>query len=113
MCGGIKMNSIYIGKKKYKIVDKKKFTRFMFFTGITVILIMVLIFARRNMAYSSIYENQYIEVVIIEGDTLWDIAKVNMPENYDTRKMVFEIKEFNNMKSSYIYPGELIKVPIK
>ena len=34
-------------------------------------------------------------------------------EDYDVRKMVFEIIQFNNMESANIYPGDLIKIPIK
>ena len=42
-----------------------------------------------------------------------EYCKNNMPKDYDIRKMVFEIKEFNNMKDANIYPGDLIKIPIK
>lgn len=106
------MNNIYLGKKKYRIVDRKKFVRFIFIICLAILSI-VLIFCKNNKAYSLMYENKYIEVEVVEGDTLWDIAKSNMPKDYDIRKMVFEIKEFNNMEDAYIYPGNLIKVPIK
>lgn len=78
-----------------------------------MVLFVVLTFARRNRVYSSIYEDKYIEVKIERGDTLWDIARNNMPEEYDVRKMVFEIKKFNNIEDPYIYPGDSIKIPIK
>ncbi len=45
------------------------------------------------------------------GDTLWDIAKKHMPDDYDIRKMVYELREFNNMKDVNIYPGDVIKIP--
>ena len=106
------MNNIFIGRKKYKIVNRKKFIRFLFIICL-VLLSIVLIFLKKNKVYSLVYENEYIEIEVVEGDTLWDIARLNMPKDYDIRKMVIEIKEFNNMKDAYIYPGDLIKIPIK
>lgn len=106
------MNNIYIGKKRYKIVNKKKFIRFISIICLLTLSI-VLMFFKKNKAYSLVYENDYIEVEVMEGDTLWDIARMNIPKDYDVRKMVFEIKEFNNMNDAYIYPGDIIKIPIK
>ena len=70
-------------------------------------------FQNINRVYGSLYEEQYIEVIVKRGDTLWDIAGKYMPEKYEVRKMVFEIKEANNMSNANIYFGDLIKVPIK
>lgn len=104
-----------IGKpkiKRYKIVNKFKFIRF-----ITMVLlagfIFILLVQNRNQAYSSVYKEQYMEVQVEKGDTLWEIAKEFMPENYDVRKMVYEIRQLNDMNSGNIYPKEIIKVPIK
>ena len=33
----------------------------------------------------------------------------HLPSNMDIRRMVYEIKEFNDMDSGYIYPGNIIK----
>ena len=96
--------------KKYKIVDKRKFISFLLLVFIVVIFI-TFIFVKNNKVYSSIYEKKYIKIKIEEGDTLWNIAIKTMPEEYDVRKMVFEIMELNQMENPYIYPGDLIKVP--
>lgn len=80
-------------------------------------LIIIALFINYQKVYSTTYEirydNVYKEVIVREGDTLWKIALENMPPDYDVRKMVYEIKVINKIIDSNIYPGELIKVPIK
>ena len=111
MCGVNLMNNA-IRKKKYRIINRKKFLRFILLVLISVLLI-ILFFQKRNNVYSSIYEEKYIEVKIKKGDTLWDIARDFMPEGYDIRKMVYEIRRLNNMNNANIYPEDCIKIPVK
>lgn len=99
-------------KTKYRIVDMKKFLSFVVITSIIIIAILFML-TKNQKVYSSTYKYNYREIIVKEGDTLWNIAVENMPENYDVRKMVFEIKEFNQMIDANIYPGDLIKIPIK
>lgn len=76
-------------------------------------MVIISSLVNNNDAYSSIHRNIYKEVVVNKGDTLWNIALKNMPSGYDVRKMIHEIRELNNMESANIYPGEIIKIPIK
>lgn len=99
-------------KNKYKIVNRRRFNIFIISVALIIALITVL-FINNNKAYSSTYNNLYKEVVVNKGDTLWNIALRNIPDNYDIRKMVYEIREFNNMDNANIYPGDTIKIPIK
>ncbi|WP_025641145.1 cell division suppressor protein YneA [Schnuerera ultunensis] len=101
-----------MNKTKYRIVDMKKFLSFIIITSITIAAIFFML-AKNQKVYSSTYKYNYREIIVKEGDTLWNIAIENMPKNYDVRKMVFEIKEFNQMVDANIYPGDLIKIPIK
>ena len=82
--------------------------------SISATLCMTLIlFVVKNNAYGSSSSNvNYIEVEIKEGNTLWSVALKYMPKNYDVREMVFDIKKFNKIESSFIYPGDIIKIPI-
>lgn len=97
--------------KKYKVVNKKRF--FIFSTTVLIVIIsLISLFKPSNKAHSSILEEQFIEIAILKGDTLWDIAIEYMPERYDVRKMIYNIKGINEMETSYIYPGDIIKVPI-
>ena len=102
--GGVKM-------KKYKIVNKKRFLIFLI-TLFVIIISIISLLKPSNRAYSSILEEEHIEIAISKGDTLWDIALEYMPEKYDVRKMIYNIKRINKMESSYIFPGDIIKIPI-
>ncbi len=95
--------------KKLRIVNKFRFTTFVI---VTCLFIMVLINSlfKSNTAYSDI-ENRYIEFEVMTGDTMWEIAKNNNPNNYDIRKVVYEIMEVNRMDSANIKPGDIIKLP--
>ncbi len=48
-------------KRKYKIVDKAKFIRFVFIL-VFLLLITIIFFQKINRVYGSLYEEQYIEV---------------------------------------------------
>lgn len=95
-------------KKRYKIINKTRF--YLFITSVFVIIIIGLLSV--NKVYSSIYEYNYDEVQVGEGDTLWMIALHYMPEGYDVRDMIYTIKSFNSMYTSYIYPGDILKIPL-
>lgn len=99
-------------KCRYKIVNRKRFNIFIIFTTI-IITFTISLFINNNKAYSFTYNEPFKKIVISEGDTLWSIALENMPDDYDVRKMVYEIREFNNLDNATIYPGDIIKVPIK
>lgn len=75
----------------------------------------VIIFSIFNSlnAHSSSLITPFREVTVMEGDTLWHIAKNNLPHtNYDIRKLIYDIKEMNQMETASIYPGDIIKVPL-
>ncbi|WP_416197973.1 MAG: LysM domain-containing protein [Sporanaerobacter sp.] len=98
-------------KNKTKVANKKRFFTFLLTVALSV-FIFFFVFSEKNKAYSSKYSNQFKEITIKKGDTIWNIALENKPNQYDTRKMVYEIMEINNMKKSTIYPGDIIKIPI-
>lgn len=98
-------------RKRYKVVDRRRF--YLFITSLFVVMaIIILSLISNNKVHSSVYEIDYEEVEVVEGDTLWNIAVGYLPEKTDIRKMIYDIKEFNNMETSYIYPGDIIKIPL-
>lgn len=95
---------------RHRIANKYRFTFFL----VAMILIVITLFGTMlgfNTA-ESIQDTQYLEVSIQSGDTLWDIAKMNSPENIDTRKVVYEIKKLNDLDNGFIYPGQVVRVPL-
>lgn len=94
-------------KRRYKIVNKTRFYLFL----ISMFVIMIVGALSIDKVYGSIYEYNYDEVIIVEGDTLWNIALHYMPKNYDVRKMIYIIRDFNKMDTSQIYTGDTLKIP--
>lgn len=52
-------------------------------------------------------ERVLTEVVVQPGDTLWDIARTQMPEE-DPRDAVARIRELNQLPSAQIFPGQVL-----
>lgn len=96
---------------KIKIVNKKKFLRScILLMGIIIVAILGI-----NNTYSKA-EITYKEDYIIKGDTLWSIAENevntnNYYKNKDIRKVMYEIKELNNIKNENLEIGQKIIIP--
>jgi len=53
----------------------------------------------------------YLEVIVKEGDTLWDLARNHYHGKKDIRKKIYEIRSINNLETVNIVPGQLILIP--
>jgi hypothetical protein len=51
-------------------------------------------------------------VVVVPGDTLWDIARRVAPAN-DPRTTIYEIRRLNGLSSADIRVGEELLVPVR
>lgn len=65
-----------------------------------------------NKKQNTIRYISYEEIVVKNGDTIWEISMRYTPKDKDIRKTVYEIKKVNNINNSIIKPGQIIKVPI-
>ncbi len=52
-------------------------------------------------------------VTVAQGDTLWDIAGRHTEAQEDVREVVFRIAQANKLKSKTVYPGQILKVPMR
>lgn len=52
----------------------------------------------------------YTSVFIEEGDTLWSIAKENLPEHTDITQYINELSKMNNLKTDQIHAGNKLVV---
>lgn len=101
-------------RKKIVIVNAKRFTLFC----MTLVLSVISAAVVATNAYTSTsvaLANERVSTITVyvrSGDTLWDIAKANNPRKIDVRDLIYEIKEYNNMKTSNIQVGDEIVVPI-
>jgi len=55
---------------------------------------------------------EYETVNVIQGDTLWNIAKENISEKEDIRDYIYMIRKVNNLESANIHPGDKLLLPI-
>ncbi len=97
--------------KKYKVVDKNRFYTFLTFLFLFAVMAVYFLFSK-NTVHSSVQEIQYYQVEVAKGDNLWKLASKHMPGDGNMQKLVYELKKFNGLENSYIYPGDLIKIPI-
>lgn len=79
----------------------------------TVILTLVLLLSVISFSGLTSKEVYYKDIEIEDGQTLWQIAESEFGKNSDIRKYVYQIKKINNIESSNIVPGQIIKVPVE
>lgn len=94
---------------KYKIVDIKKFKRFMFLSILSISMI-VFTFAATFNAYSKDIP-QFDLVTVKSGDTLWSIAS-DYSGDAEIRELIYSISVENNIEDASIYPGDSIRIPL-
>ena len=95
--------------KKYRITSK---TRFALFVAIIIILITTVVnFALELNTVDSSTIQEYTEVKVSSGDTLWSIADTYMSYNSDIRKAVYQLCQINDMSADQLYAGMTILVP--
>lgn len=93
------------------------FSKFRFIRFLALIIFLLVASAGLLIKVSSAEaikkEKNFFEMYIKPGDTLWDLAKKYTPEGKDLRKTIYEINILNELESSDIYPGQIIKIPIE
>ena len=93
--------------KRYKIVNKKKFTRFI---CILAILIIGITYTAHTLQSDWTNDCATTKVYIQSGDTLWSIAEQYVPDGVDICEYMYEIRQLNNMTSGDVYAGDVITV---
>ena len=96
--------------KRYKITNRFRFT---IFVALTIILVTTLVnFALGLNTAASLTMQEYMEIDISSGDTLWSIAQNYMPDDMDIRDAVGHLCDLNNITAEELYAGMTIQVPI-
>lgn len=86
--------------------------------GMLVILVISVITIAGKLAYTrepiSITKETYAytEVVVQPGDTLWSIARTQVPDQ-DPRDVVGAMRDLNQLESAEIFPGQVLTVMVK
>jgi hypothetical protein len=101
-----KANIMRLGK--YEIYSRTRFTLFLTFIMICSILILSPVWTRSSAMEITSCQTIYVEA----GDTLWDIAKISVPERTDIRDYILDIMEVNELDDVTIHPGQTLQIPI-
>lgn len=83
---------------------------------LSIIVMAVIVWLLIHSTSFSYKEVEYREIYVSNGDTLWEIAKLekNTNEYYknkDIREIIFDIKKVNNLQSSDIYEHQKLLIP--
>lgn len=94
-----------------KIKNKKKFI----LSNLILFSILLLLFSVSKISLSKTIV-QYTDIYIEEGDTLWQIAKLQQKNNdyykyKEIREIIDNLKEVNHLKNSSLNVGQKISIP--
>lgn len=88
-----------------------KYMKYVIYFSLSV-LISVFLITNIVMAEDQLTADEYIEIKVEAGDTLWTIAKPYYDGKSDYREYLYNIRELNNLDQGVIYPGQTIKIPL-
>lgn len=78
-------------------------------TAIGILIIMLLIIGIVSVSKAETPLTR-IEYRVRPGDTLWDIATEYAPRGTDLDRYIFDLKKYNGLEKSSIYPGMVLEI---
>jgi len=66
-----------------------------------------------NMVFAEEPVYTYRNITVGSGDTMWDIACCIAEPGEDIHEVIFNICQWNNLKSKNLHPGQILKVRVK
>ena len=75
----------------------------------TFVVALVLLLASSVMAAGP--EPATVDYRVMPGDSLWSIAEEIAPDE-DTRGVISEIRDINDLETSLLLPGQILVVPV-
>ena len=97
-------------RKRYRIKNRVRFASF-----IVISLLLLCTIANTALGFNdalALSEQQYIEIQVESGDTLWTIADEFMPDDMDIREAVYMICDVNDVDADTLYAGQTLSIPV-
>ena len=96
--------------KKYRIRSKFRFTLFLSIIVLIIGITMSSLMGLNDASGDSIQE--YMTIVVADGDTLWSIAEEYNDGSRDIRALIHEISVLNEIKNAEISAGQELIIPV-
>lgn len=75
--------------------------------------IIVWTFVSTSTSNAYLHTNLYDEVIVRQGDDVWNIAKRYVGDKEDIRELISVINKINNLdNNSRVFPGQKLRIPI-
>jgi len=97
--------------KHYRIKN-----RFRFITFLSIVLLLLCSLINLLLGLNVVKAEEpttYVEVKVVSGDTLWNLAQRYGSDSKDIREVVYEISSINNVTAATLQPGQTILIPEK
>ena len=95
--------------KRYRIANKFRFTAFVAIA--LIVLAFVISTALGFNTISGASRQEYVQIKVQSGDTLWALAKEYGPADMDIRNIVYEICRLNGVSADTLQAGQYITIP--
>ncbi|HHY10936.1 MAG TPA: LysM peptidoglycan-binding domain-containing protein [Firmicutes bacterium] len=81
--------------------------------GLLVLLAVapLVIIAELKADSGAVVPSEILEITVQPGDTLWSIAKANVPKK-DPRDVIAAVRVLNQLNSAEIFPGQTLRIEI-
>ena len=95
--------------KKYRVANKARFTAFVAIS--IVLLAFIITTALGYNTASGASTQEYVQVKVQSGDTIWGLAQEYGPADMDIRNVVYEICRINGIQADTLQAGQYITIP--
>ncbi len=97
--------------KKTRFNHKKFLTNLIAVFLVAILAVMSISSLTGTLVSDAMEVQQFTEYTVMGGDTLWSIAKIIRQPSQDVRAVIHQITELNQLDSTTIQPGQLLKLP--
>lgn len=99
------MDSLMRIKARTRCKNRKRIGLFLVIAAMMTAFILT-----TGSAFSAGESADTIQIVVRQGDTLWDIAREHTGGR-DLRRVVWEMRKMNELDDVFIQPGQVLLVP--
>ena len=93
-------------KRKYILKNKKRFAAVIMVFSLVAVFTGLMV----NAGAASQEHEVYKTVLVVRGDTLWEIA-TQYAQNTDPRAFIYKIKKLNQIEGDDIFVGQELLIP--